>query len=153
MFYEDNMLYSNIDWNDIFVKVAGTIFILLPVFISIFVYLWAPEHSIYSLFGFLTEISLIAGIIADESDVQMHSIMTIFGLLVSLIEATIFSVNFGFQNGLVSFLIYWWVWLSLYSAGIEISLKTVEFSKLFGSLIITVGSIATLSWYWFSFFF
>ncbi|MBU5689797.1 MAG: hypothetical protein QXM68_00235 [Candidatus Aenigmatarchaeota archaeon] len=147
------MLYSNIDWNGVFVKVTGTIFVLLPVFISIFVYLWTPKYSIYSLFGFLTEISLIAGIIANEEDTQMHSLMTIFGLLVSLIEASIFSVNFGFENGIVSFLIYWWVWLSLYSAGIEISLKTIEFSKLFSSLIIAVGSIATLSWYWFSFFF
>ncbi len=146
------MLYNNIDWSKIFTQVASTTFIILPIFISIFIYLWFPKYSIYSLFGLLTEISLIAGIIVDETDDQMHSLMTITGFFISLIEASLFSITFGFENGFVSFLIYWWVWLSMYSAGIQISLKTIDFSKLFNSLVITIGSISTLSWYWFSFF-
>ncbi|MCX8179566.1 MAG: hypothetical protein N3E38_02405, partial [Candidatus Aenigmarchaeota archaeon] len=67
--------------------------------------------------------------------------------------STIFSWNYGITNGIVNFLIYWWVWLSLYSAGINISLKQIDLNMLFESLIVVVGSIATLSWYWFGFFF
>ncbi len=146
------MLYS-VDWNKAFVRVAGTIFVLLPVTLALFIFLWSPENTIYSFFAVLTETSLISGIIANEEDTQMHSLMTIMGLFVSLIVGTIFSWSHGLAQGIVNFLIYWWVWLSLYSAGIQISLNYVDQNKLFESLMIVVGSIATLSWYWFSFFF
>lgn len=146
------MLYS-VDWNKMFLRVAGTIFVLLPLLLALFIFLWSPENTIYSFFAALAETALVAGIIANEEDTQMHSLMTVMGLLVSLIVSTLFSWQHGFVHGIVNFLIYWWVWLSLYSAGIQISLKYIDQNKLFESLIIVVGSIATLSWYWFSFFF
>lgn len=146
------MLYS-VDWNKVFIRVTGTIFVLLPICLALFIFLWSPKNTIYSFFAILAETSLLAGIIANEEDTQMHSLMTIMGLVVSIILSTVFAWSFGFINGLVNFLIYWWVWLSLYSAGINISLKYIDQNKLFESLIIVVGSIGTLSWYWFGFFF
>lgn len=146
------MLY-NINWGDVFVKIAGTIFVLLPALLALFIFLWSPENTIYSFFAILAELSLIAGIMAKEEDTQIHSLMTIMGFFISLILSTIFSWKYGITNGIVNFLIYWWVWLSLYSAGINISLKQIDLNMLFESLIVVVGSIATLSWYWFGFFF
>ncbi|MEM5801760.1 MAG: hypothetical protein QW474_00340 [Candidatus Aenigmatarchaeota archaeon] len=146
------MLYS-VDWNKVFTRVTATVFVLLPAFLALFIFLWSPKNTIYSFFAILAETSLVAGIIANEEDTQMHSLMTIMGFFVSLILSTIFAWHFGFVNSIVNFLIYWWVWLSLYSAGINISLKYVDQNKLFESLMIVVGSIGTLSWYWFGFFF
>jgi hypothetical protein len=134
-------------------RIAGTIFVLLPLSLALFIFLWSPEHTIYSFFAALAETALVAGIISNEEDTQMRSLMTVMGLLVALIVATIFSWQYGLAQAIVNFLIYWWVWLSLYSAGIQISLKYIDQNKLFESLIIVIGSIATLSWYWFSFFF
>ncbi len=147
------MLYSNIEWNKIFLRIAGTIFVLLPALLSIFIFLWSPQNTIFSFFAMLNEMALISGLIIKIEDTHMHSIMTIIGVLISLIVGALFSRQYGLQNGIVAFLIYLWVWLSLYSAGLEISLDYIEYEKLFNSLIISVGSIATLSWYWFSFFF
>lgn len=147
------MLYTNIEWNKIFVRIASTIFVLLPVLLALFIFLWSPKNAIFSFFALLNEMALITGLIIKMEDTQMHSIMTIIGLLISAIVGSILSSQYGIQNGVVSFLIYSWVWLSLYSAGLEISLEYIEYEKLFNSLIISIGSIATLSWYWFSFFF
>lgn len=147
------MLYADIEWNKIFLRIAGTIFVLLPALLALFIFLWSPKNTIFSFFALLNEMALIAGLIIKIEDTQMHSIMTIIGLLISAIVGSIFSSQYGLQNGIVSFLIYSWVWLSLYSAGLEISLEYIEYEKLFNSLIISIGSIATLSWYWFSFFF
>lgn len=146
------MLYS-IDWSKVFVRVAGTVFVLLPISLALLIFLWSPENTVYSLFAALTETALVAGIITKEDNTQMHSLMTVMGLLISATIAMIFSRQHGFIQGVINFLIYWWVWLSLYSAGIQISLKYIDQNKLFESLIIVVGSVATLSWYWSSFIF
>lgn len=149
----NEMLYANIEWNKIFLRIAGTIFVLLPVMLALFIFLWNPKNTIYSFFALLNEMALISGIIIKSEDTEMHSIMTIIGLLISAIVGILFGEQYELQNGIVSFLIYLWVWLSLYRAGLEISLEYVEYEKLLNSLIISIGSIATLSSYWFSFFF
>lgn len=141
------------EWNRVFVKIAGSIFFTLPILLGTIILIWSPKNTVYSFFVFLSEMSLVSGIITKIEDVQRHSIMVISGLLIAAIISSIFSWQYGIQNGFVSFLIYNWVWLSLYEAGLEIHLEFIEHDKLLSSLIVVVGSIATLSWYWFGFFF
>ena len=146
------MLYS-IDWRRVFIRMSGTLIVLLPVILATFIFLQDRSKLIYSFFALLSEMALVVGIIVDIDNTEMHSVMSIIGLLISGVIAVIFSWNYKIYNGLVSFFIYYWVWLSLYSAGLQLSVRNIEYEKLFNSFVIVVGGIATLSWYWFSFFF
>lgn len=87
---------------------------------------------------------------ADIRDHHMHVIVTIIGLLISAVEGYVFGSRFGFHNGVVGFLIYQWVWQSMYSAGLEISVDNIDYMKLFTTLTITFGSMGALTWFWFS---
>ncbi|MEM5793329.1 MAG: hypothetical protein QXY45_03155 [Candidatus Aenigmatarchaeota archaeon] len=146
------MFYSW-DWKKIFIRMFGTLLVLLPVLLAFFIFIEDPSKIVYSFFALLTEMALVLGIIIDIENTEMHSVISFVGLLISLIIGVIFSWNYKIHNGLVSFFIYYWVWLSLYSAGLQLSVKYVEYEKLFNSFVIVLGGVATLSWYWFSFFF
>ncbi|MFH8080439.1 MAG: hypothetical protein QXO84_00990 [Candidatus Aenigmatarchaeota archaeon] len=145
-------MFHKINWRELFIQITGFVFLFLPLVLALMIFLWSPQNYIYSFFALLTEISLIEGILTTEENVENHSMVMISGFFVSIISSIFFASKYGFVNSVVNFLIYWWVWLSLYSAGVEISIKEIDFRKLMSSLIITVGGIATLSWYWFSFF-
>ncbi len=133
-----------------FVRFSTFTFALLPIIIAVLIFFIRPSEIIFSFFILLIEISLILGVVANSNEHHLHMIVTVLGLLISSIESYVVGSKFGFHNGIVAFLIYQWVWQSMYQAGLDISVDNVDYMKLFTTLTITFGSVGALSWFWFS---
>ena len=142
------MKYYNLE--KAFVKFSTFTFALLPIILALLIFFMSPSNIIFSFFILLLEMSLILGVIVDISDHHMHMVVTVIGFLISSIEAYVFGNRYGFHNGVVGFLIYQWVWQTMYEAGLDISVNDVDYMKLFTTLTITFGSMGAIIWFWFS---
>src|SRR3989338_4491911 len=102
----DFMKYRNFE--SLFTKFSMFIFAILPLVLGLLTFLMQPDNMIFILFIVLTEISLVAGIVATIDDNHIHMLITIIGLIISTFQASFFGSKYGFQNGVVYFLIYQW---------------------------------------------
>lgn len=134
----------------LFLRFASVIFVLSPIIIAALIFLLSPANAIFGFFILLIEFSLLMGIRFKFSDHWIHAIVAIIGLFISAAQAYIFASKFGFHNGVIGFLVYEWVWLSMYIGGLDISVTKVDYMKLFTTLTITFGSMGAITWFWFS---
>ncbi len=133
-----------------FIHIATLLFLILPVLMAVFIYLWNPKNLLFSFFMISFEVALIIGKFTHLDNTHTHFLVVLLGFFISTIEAFIFSSKYSVQNGVLSFFIYQWVWLSLYGVGLHVSVKREDMSNLMNTLVIAFGSIAAISWFWFS---
>lgn len=137
----------------VFVLFSLIVFIALPTFMAIFIFISNNENLLFGLFLLLIEAPFAMGVISNIENTNLHFIVAIIGLLLAGVESFMFGSRYGTKNGIVSLLIYQWAWLAMYESGLQVSLKKIDSPELLGALAITFGSIATICWFWFSYIF
>lgn len=142
---------SNLE-NNFAYAVAG-IFLIVPFFMGLLIYIWDKTNIVFSFFMLLLEIAIIVGKFTHVDNKHMHILVVLIGFFISIAEAAIFSSKYDVKNGIVSFFIYQWVWLSLYGVGLHLSSKNTDLSDIMNTLVIAFGSMAAISWFWFGYIF
>ncbi|MBS3052130.1 MAG: hypothetical protein J4428_02045 [Candidatus Aenigmarchaeota archaeon] len=141
------------DLENNFIHIITALFLLLPIVMATLIYAWNPDNIAFAFFMIFLEFAVIIGKFTRIDNKHVHILVALTGFFISVIEAVTFSSKYNLQNGIVSFFIYQWVWLSLYGVGLHISSKKEDLSDLMNTLVIAFGSIAAISWFWFGYIF
>lgn len=133
---------------EVFIIGSAAILVFLPVFLAMHMFILDSQLQLFSVFLLFLMVSFLLGVKDDEKNPVYMNYILFGGIILAILQSTLFYSLFRTSIDLVTFPLYLWAWLSMYHSGLNVSTKKLYPRDVLHALITSLAGIGTLSWLW-----